>query len=165
MAIVYTELIDRLRDAADMERGVLALEGMGTESEHVKLLCAAAAAIETLSNGIEAYAKANAELTAWKENAQEWMQKVAEEKSAADREAEPVPDPTPAPALEVYYICDRRACDDCNDECMLTCDPRHAKHFEIEDGALCERLHGGFLPYIPTHNGNTGKREAKEAAK
>lgn len=35
------------------------------------------------------------------------------------------------PDPEIFYICDRRACDKCNEECTHTKDIRHAKSFEV----------------------------------
>lgn len=35
------------------------------------------------------------------------------------------------PDPEVFYICDRRACDKCNQDCAHTKDVRHAKHLEV----------------------------------
>lgn len=83
MSIKYTELIEELRRFAVSEREVAQMHGLCLK--HADMIDAAADAIETLSSGIETYAKANAELVAWKNNAQEWMQKVAEEKEGAAR--------------------------------------------------------------------------------
>lgn len=129
----YTELIEELRRLAKSERE--SANECFCDPEYAPALDKAAAAIETLSRGMEAYAKANAELTAWKENAQDWMQRVVGEKAAAEREGcgtEPDPEEdcnTVAP--DVFFICDRRACDHCNPDCHLTVDIRHAEHFEV----------------------------------
>lgn len=67
----YTKLIERVRWQAEAHR---------LDSETAR---EAADAIETLSRSIAAYAKANEELLAWRRNAEEWMNRVAEEKAAA----------------------------------------------------------------------------------
>ena len=54
MASTYTELIERLRDSAKIEQASCESEGI-YDSGHAKMLRAAADAIETLSNGINAY--------------------------------------------------------------------------------------------------------------
>lgn len=81
MGTNYTELIDDLRRRSKDERAE-ADEAL-FDPVYADALDKAADAIETLSKSIDAYARVNAELTAWKTNAQEWMQKVAEEKDAA----------------------------------------------------------------------------------
>lgn len=43
------------------------------------------------------------------------------------------------PAPEVFYICDRRACEVCNFECKYTEDIRHAKHFELFERTFYEQ--------------------------
>lgn len=83
----YTELIEELRQRSKDERAEA--DEAFFDPVYADALDKAADAIETLSKGMSAYAKANAELTAWKENAQDWMQRVVEEKSAAERAPHP----------------------------------------------------------------------------
>lgn len=40
---------------------------------------------------------------------------------------------------KVLYICDRRACNKCNPECMHTNDISHAKNFELLDDVFVEQ--------------------------
>lgn len=134
----YKELIEELRTLA-----------RGTLNDRYKVpLDAAAYAVETLSRSIAAYAKANEELLAWRRNAEEWMNRVAEEKaaayhrdSAAMRADEPVNAVEKTPTMSVLYLCDRRKCDRCNPECKRTEDVRHAKHFEVGE-------YGGYIQEV-----------------
>lgn len=129
----YTKLIEELREhVSDYDCGKTQnFREVFDDCVH------AADAIETLSRTVNAYAKANAELAAWKANAQDWMQKVAEEKE--ENRAADVCVAEKAPAPDVYYICDRRACCCCDPCCQYTCDPSHARHFENEGGDLFEK--------------------------
>jgi hypothetical protein len=36
--------------------------------------------------------------------------------------------------MDVLYICNRKKCPNCSDECKHTKDPRYAKNFELEEG-------------------------------
>lgn len=39
----------------------------------------------------------------------------------------------------VFFICDRRACEKCNPDCNFTTDIQHAKNFEVtQDGDYME---------------------------
>lgn len=40
---------------------------------------------------------------------------------------------------KVLYICDRRACNKCDPECMHTSDISHAKDFELLDDVFVEQ--------------------------
>ena len=35
--------------------------------------------------------------------------------------------------MQILFICDRKKCKNCWDECELTSDPEHAAHFRIDD--------------------------------
>lgn len=40
----------------------------------------------------------------------------------------------------VLYQCDRRACDTCNPDCMLTSDIRHAKNFALNQLGVMQEV-------------------------
>ena len=46
-----------------------------------------------------------------------------------------------APTIKVAFLCDRRACENCNEfnECIRTSNITHAKNFTIENGTFVER--------------------------
>lgn len=37
--------------------------------------------------------------------------------------------------MQILFICDRKKCEHCFEECELTSDPEHEAHFRIEDRA------------------------------
>lgn len=113
MAITYTELIEALRWQAAQHR---------LDSETARK---AADAIETLSKGINAYSDEAFKRAQECADLRRRITELEEKQGAAD---------TP----RILYICDRRACDTCSPECKHTCDPRHAKSFELIGGALFE---------------------------
>ena len=40
---------------------------------------------------------------------------------------------------KVFYVCDRRACERCDPECIYTSDIRHAENFELKNDTMIER--------------------------
>ncbi len=40
------------------------------------------------------------------------------------------------PKVDVFYICDRRACQTCSDDCMHTSDITHAKNFRKPESSI-----------------------------
>lgn len=159
MASTYTELIKWLRSEADAAEREWVIDGIH-ECSVAKNLTAAADAIETLSSGINVYADEACkraqecadlrrrieeldELCATYCNERDDLRQRIEE--LIDKYAEKAADePEVCVALkqdapDVLYICDRRKCTDCHEECRHTKDWRHAKHFEIECGALWEQ--------------------------
>lgn len=45
-------------------------------------------------------------------------------------------------AVQTFYLCDRRACDDCNPNCNHTSNVEHAKNFNNENGMYFENDNG-----------------------
>ena len=130
----YTEMIERLRDAAKIEQSVCEADGITTKSGHVKLLEGAADAIETLQAGINGYC--NAAFNISQENT-ELRKRLAEKEDQAAEECESKKTCLP----DMLFVCDRRACETCTPECSYTFDARHAKHFEVDpDGCMIEQM-------------------------
>lgn len=40
---------------------------------------------------------------------------------------------------KILYLCDRRRCDNCSEECRLTSDIRHAENFIKYNNVFCEK--------------------------
>ena len=66
------------------------------------------------------------------------LAEVKELRAWCDNINMPAPDPVPV-VPEVFYICDRRACEVCTFECKYTGDIRHAKHFELFERTFYEQ--------------------------
>lgn len=43
------------------------------------------------------------------------------------------------PASVILYVCDRRACENCDDDCVYTADITHAKNFELIGDIFAEK--------------------------
>ena len=124
MANTYTELIERLyKHYEDYANGKTQdFRAVFSDCVH------AADAIETLSNGINAYSD---EAFKRAQECADLRRRIAELVEKYEKEAACAPDPAPAPSPATLYICDRRACDRCNPDCKHTTDIRHAYHFEV----------------------------------
>lgn len=46
---------------------------------------------------------------------------------------------------KILYLCDRRRCDNCSEECRLTSDIRHAENFIKYKNIFCEKEAAGEL--------------------
>lgn len=49
------------------------------------------------------------------------------------------PEPAQPERPKVFYVCDRRACERCDPECIYTSDIRHAENFELKNDTMIER--------------------------
>lgn len=133
MANTYTELIERLRGhVSDYDCGKT------QDFQKVTNDCMRAAdAIETLSKGINAYSD---EAFKRAQECADLRRRITElEGLLAGREIETEEQAADAP--DILYICDRRACDSCDQiECMHTRDIRHARNFELEGDIMVEQF-------------------------
>lgn len=48
------------------------------------------------------------------------------------------PPPMKPPKPHILYLCDRRACENCNAECKYTTDIKHAKNYELNGNTFVE---------------------------